>query len=87
MESNLPDLTDKVILLYLAQVTGALTDGTVLEDCRYAKHADRLFVIGTLVRTEEDDWQAGLECGVAWDAVISYVLFPSHSVWQTRFKE
>jgi hypothetical protein len=79
MEGNLPDLADKVILLYVANVNGTLEDGFALENCRYTNHAGRLFVVG-IVPDEEDNWQSGLECGVAWDAVVSYVLFPSQSV-------
>jgi len=50
------------------------------------RHHGRLFVVGQTAKIEGEEWISGVEGGVAWDSVITYVLFPSLSELNNRIK-
>lgn len=83
-EIGLPDFTDKIVVFYLSSPPHPIVDGIAVELPSFAKYEGRLFVIGRIPELAGDDWVTNLTTAVAWDAVISYLVFDSREDYIKR---
>lgn len=83
MDQTLPDLAGKVIWLELA---GAPENrgGILLEYVEFRTIAGRVYLTGRMMEGEVSGWLSGVEAGVAWDAVIHYLIFKSSEDYTKR---
>lgn len=83
---NFPDFGGQIVALELAYEEDVPL--TVLEETHFEVQAGRVFIIGRVpYGANPDDWCAGASCAVAWDEVISYLLFESISEYQQMVGE
>ncbi|MBW1988715.1 MAG: hypothetical protein JRI97_04125 [Deltaproteobacteria bacterium] len=83
METVLPDLRGKIVVLYL--VNRSLDHVAVMEDPHFEMLGNRLFIIGTVPEgTSPNDWAAGVTSNVAWDRVEEYLVFDSLEEYLSR---
>ena len=74
MDTATPDLTGKIVLLYLAH----RDHETTIEAPVFEVHSGRLFLAGRVPNGgSQNDWLAGLKVYIAWDQVQEVVVFDS----------
>ena len=82
--SALPDWSGKLVLLYVSDAPHGVEDGVVFEYPEFRVLGARLFLLGRIPEVHGHEWVAKLQSGVAWDSVVSYVLFDSREDYQQR---
>ena len=76
MEEAYPDFSQKLVWFELA---GAPADrgGILMEYIEFRNIGGRMFITGRMLEGDVSGWLSGVEAGVAWDAVIHYLVFKS----------
>jgi len=74
-EAGLPDFTKQIVVFYLSGAPHPIVNGIALEFPIFVRYEGRLFVTGRIAELAGDDWVSSLTTGLAWDAVISYLVF------------
>jgi len=83
MEEALPDFSGKVIWLEMAGAPET-RGGILLEHVEFRTIAGRVYLAGRMVEGDVSGWLSGAEAGVAWDAVIHYLIFRSREDYEKR---
>jgi hypothetical protein len=79
MKTTLPNFSGKTVSFSTADSTLAV------ENPRFQKQGDRLFIVGTIPRGgTTSDWALGVTCAVAWSAVTDYMVFDSVEDYRKR---
>lgn len=83
MEETYPDFSQKVVWFELA---GAALDrgGVLMEYVEFRSLAGRMFITGRMLESDVSGWLSGVEAGIAWDAVIHYLVFKSREDYAQR---
>ena len=76
MHDNLPDFTNKIILVYFE--SGVPNNYGVIENGRFEMQGENLFLVGRGPRSRMG-WGAGVLQGIAWNKVQSYYVFDTVS--------
>jgi hypothetical protein len=83
MEQKLPDFSGKVVVFYLDGTKGLqwwAASGIVLEAPKFQRYGERWYLVGQTTGeaggTGAGDWSANRTAGLAWDAVVHYVVMP-----------
>ncbi len=83
MEDTLPDLSGRIVVLYLHGRRDP--DGSVLQDASFQRQGGRLFLVGKIPEgVSANDWVQGIESAVAWDRVEEYLVFGSLEDYRAR---
>lgn len=82
---SLPDFSGKVVVFYLADPPHAIENGIVLQYPEFRHFGGALFVVGRGPAAVGDDWNT--PCGVAWSAVLSYLVFASREEFEKRMNQ
>lgn len=77
MSEAIPDFEGKVVYAFVKGLSKGFDDGIMLEGCQLRTIGGRTFVVGRTVERIKPDWTAGAEASVAWDAVTTFLLYPS----------
>ena len=79
MKKKLPDFDRKCVFLSVAGDEHKYT----IDEVRFEMQGGRLFIVGTVPRgATNGDWCEGAGCAVAWDAVLTYLVFDSSEDYQ-----
>jgi hypothetical protein len=80
-KTQFPDFTAKMVQLGIAD-----DDHTyAMDDPRFVSHGGRWFLVGTVPRGGSNgDWSEGVVSAVAWDQVVTYLVFDSAEHYQKR---
>lgn len=81
---DLPDLSGKLVLLYVNDASQALTGGVLFEYPEWKRVGGRQFLQGRIPEIGDAEWVSSLQAGIAWDAVVHYVLFSSREDYKNR---
>ena len=82
--ASLPDWSGKLVLLYLSGAPHGVEAGVVFEYPEFRLLGSRLFLLGRIPEVHGQQWVAKLQLGVAWDSVVSYLVFDSRDDYQQR---
>jgi len=80
----MPDFTGKVVVFYVADPPRGVDTGVIMEYVEFRRFGDRLFVVGRIPENAESQWVSRLQSGVAWDAVVHYLVFDSREDYARR---
>ncbi len=83
-ESALADFSGKVLVVYVADSPRGIQDGVVFEYPELRNVGGRLFLTGRVPEVQGQEWVASLQTAVAWDSVVSYVVFNSREEYAAR---
>ncbi len=76
IELRFPDLSEKVVLIYL--IGRAIEDAVVLENARFEVQGAKTFIVGEFSEgTTANDWVSGIRTAISWDSVEQYLIFDS----------
>jgi len=81
---ELPDFSGKVVLFYVTSLAGGMANGVVVEQAEFRRFGQKLFVVGRTPEKTDSMWASRLENGVAWDAVVHYLVFASREEYERR---
>ena len=81
--STTPSLRGKTVAVY---TRSRPTGPAVLSECMLETRGDRLFLVGTSIRTQRSapEWTDGVRRAIAWDVVDEYFLFDSPEAYYAR---
>jgi len=85
-EEELPDLSGKLILVYVLNSGRGTEDGLLLEYAEFQRQGGRLFLKGRLPNVYGLNWIAGCHGAIAWDSVTQYIIFNSTEDYAERLK-
>ena len=81
MDMATPDLSGKIVMLYLND----RTHETTIENPVFETHNGRLFLAGRVPNGgSQNDWLTGLAVYIAWDQVQEFVIFDSLEDYYAR---
>ena len=83
MEETIADFSGKVVWLEIAGAPAA-RGGILMEYVEFRNIAGRVYLVGRMVEGDISGWLSATEAGVAWDAVIHYLLFTSREDYEKR---
>jgi hypothetical protein len=86
LEDRLPDFSGKIVVLYLRGASRPIQDGVVVEFPTFERFGGRLFLLGRVPDFVGSDWVSHLQHGLAWDDVISYLIFDSREQYVQRMR-
>lgn len=78
------EFTDKI--LHVRYARGRKLVEILLEQCRLEQQADRTFLVGKWLRSDNTSWNSGLSVAIAWDSVRDYLLYESLEEYRVRRK-
>jgi len=84
VSDTLPDFSGKLVLFYVRNSPGGMANGVVIEHGTFSRFGGRLFVVGRTPEKTDSMWAARLEGGIAWDAVLHYLVFVSREDYERR---
>lgn len=82
--AQVPDFAGKVVLFYLANSPSSVEAGVTMEYIEPRLVGGRLFLVGRTPEQIGQEWVSQLQAGIAWDAVVHYVVFDSRDEFQAR---
>ena len=83
---QLPDFSGKIVALYLRDAPRGIQDGVVVEFADFQTFGGRLFLVGRAPDFTGSTWVSHLQNGLAWDAVVSYLIFDSREEYIRRMR-
>jgi hypothetical protein len=81
MNEALPELDGKIVYLYVTGLSKGFDDGITLESVQLRTVGGRQFLVGRTLERYRPEWISGPETAVAWDAVASYLTYPSREAF------
>ncbi len=82
-EFYFPDLSEKIVLIYLGSRTSE--ESVVLEDVAFQIQGDKIFMVGRIAEgTTPNDWASGVSTAIAWDRIEQYLVFDSLQEYMDR---
>ena len=72
-----PDLSGKLVLVFLPATSPEGPETFLLEYCEWRQVGGRQFLWGRCADLPETNWAPGKETGIAWDSAVAVLLFRS----------
>ena len=86
-DKGLPDFKGKIIIVYLDNAPEGCAEGVLLDYPHFVKRNDRIFLSGRIPEIDGQEWVAGTQASVLWDAVIHYLEFKSLDDYRGRLED
>jgi hypothetical protein len=85
-EQDLPDFTDKVVLVYMRNAPRSLQDGVTLVSAAFELRRGRVFLSGRVPKELGQEWSGDCHVAVSWDDVLVYIEYQSLDEFNTMVK-
>jgi hypothetical protein len=85
LDDSLPDFSGKVVVLYLGGAPPSVASGVVMEYAEFRRLGGAVFLVGRGPAWLGPEWN--IPSGVAWSAVVNYLVFPSRAEFDRRMAQ
>jgi hypothetical protein len=82
LDDSLPDFSGKVVVFHLGGSPPGVENGVIMEYAEFRRLGGTLFVVGRGPAWRGTEWN--IPSGVAWSAVVNYLVFPSRAEFEGR---
>jgi hypothetical protein len=83
-DDTVPNFKGKLVVCYVASPPRGMDGGVLMEFAEFRRFGQKLFLVGRVPEKVDASWASRLQSGIAWDAVVHYLVFDSREDYERR---